>query len=642
MADSGYWQRFTRSRVSRRRALATGGTILGGAVALSLVGCGGDDEDAPSTTGGSTGSGSTGAGSTGATGATGSGASGITYEPVDTTAQAKPGGIIKDFVTGDAEHLDPGSSDRANVVNPTSVYTYSRLFSFVMGQHPEIADGSVEGEMAESFEVSPDRLTITLKMRQGVAWDQKPPTSGRTMNAEDVVASWDRYAVEHPNAGSLAYSEENSSAPVESVEATDASTIVIKLRQPDHTVLPIFADFATFYVMPAEAANGGFDPKTEIRGHGPWLLDEYEPSVGFTFVKNPAYFRKDRPFADRMERPIIPEYAQRQAQFRAGNIYTSVYSPADILLGMKDVPEAIVRQEAAHEKNGWEMVFGMENDSPFRDQRVRQAFSMAIDRDSYGEVVENVSTFSDAGLDVDMVHNAVMWAGWAHVFLDPNDTATFGENHMFVKYNPEESKKLMSAAGFEDGLGVTFSSVVGYSGADFERSAELLVALLNQEGMGLTFNPITYQEFSDSWSRAYGFSAYEREPKGYEGVLHRTGRGWSSLGIQLYDLYHKTGRHPMWDPVGMTPHAGDPELSPILENYRASFDLDEQVGLIHDFIRNFAGKMHTVIKPTTSKEFNLWWPVLGNLGVFNTIPAGSEGGERRRHWWIDDTKAPLA
>ena len=89
MADSGYWQRFTRSRVSRRRALATGGTILGGAVALSLVGCGSDDEDAPTATGGSTGSGSTGAGSTGATGAAGTGASGLTYEPVDTTAQAR-------------------------------------------------------------------------------------------------------------------------------------------------------------------------------------------------------------------------------------------------------------------------------------------------------------------------------------------------------------------------------------------------------------------------------------------------------------------------------------------------------------------------------------------------------------------------
>jgi hypothetical protein len=52
--------------------------------------------------------------------------------------------------------------------------------------------------------------------------------------------------------------------------------------------------------------------------------------------------------------------------------------------------------------------------------------------------------------------------------------------------------------------------------------------------------------------------------------------------------------------------------------------------------------MHTVIKPTTSKEFNLWWPALGNLGVFNTIPAGSQGAEVRRHWWIDSTKAPLA
>jgi peptide/nickel transport system substrate-binding protein len=636
MAENGYWQRFVHSRVSRRRALATGGTLIGGAVTLSLVGCGGDDDDAAPSTGGA----ATGSPSTGGTGSTGT--SSLVYQPADSTSQAKPGGTLLDFLTGDAEHFDPGSSDRANVINPTSVYVYPRLVSFVLAKFPEIADGSVEGEVAEGYEVSPDRLTITFKIRQGMAWDQRAPTNGRAIDADDVIASWERYSVEHPTAASLVYSEESKSAPIESLEASDSRTLVMKLREPDHTVLPALADFVTFYVLPQEAANGGFDPQREIRGHGPWILEEYEPSVGFTFVRNPDYFLKDRPFIERMERPIVPEYAQRQAQFRAGNIYTSVYSPADVLVGMKDVKEALALQADAHERNGLEMVFGMENNSPFRDVRVRQAFSMAIDRDSYGEVVENVSAYADAGLDVDMVNNAIIWAGWDHVRLDPNDTAAFGENHVYVKYNPEESAKLRDAAGFKDGLNVTFSNVVGYSGAEFERSAELLVALLNQEGMGLQHHPITYQEFSDSWSRAYGFSAYEKSGEGYEGVLHRTGRGWSSLGLQLFDLYHKSGRHPIWDPVAQTPHAGDPELNPILESYRQSFDREEQIGLMHDFIRNFAGKMHTVIKPTTSKTFELYWPVIGNLGVFNTMPAGSEGAERRRNWWLDSTKAPLA
>jgi peptide/nickel transport system substrate-binding protein len=628
MVAESYWRRFTDSRLSRRRALFAAASLTGGAVALSLVGCGDDGEpESPATGPGASNTGQ----STGATSAA--------YQPVDTSNSAQTGGVLLDYITGDAEHFDPGISDRAEVIGPTSVYVYPRLMSFVMAKFPEIADGSVEGEVAESYEVSGDRLQITFKIRQGMAWDARSPTNGRPIDAEDVIASWNRYAELHPTAGVLVHSEENSAAPIDSLTRVDANTVVMKLLSPDHTVLPALADFATFYVMPREV-DGGFDPQRDIRGHGPWILDKYEPSVGFSFRRNPDYFRTN--FIERLERPILPEYATRQAQFRAGNIYTSVYTAADVITGMSDVPDTVALQAPALERNGWELVYGYEGDSPFKDQRVRQAVSMAIDRDAYGEVVENVSTFAAAGLDVGMEHTAVIFPGWDHVRLDPDNEQEFGPNHQYLKYNPDESHKLLAAAGYEDGLHTRFSNETGRSGAAFERSAELLVALLNQEGLALEHTPITYEEFSDKWSRAYVFSNYERTKQGYEGILHRTGRGRSSLGALLMELYHKNGRHGIWDPVAQTPHMGDPELNPILESYVQSFDRDEQIGLAHEFIRNFAGKMHTIIKPTSSRQFTLWWPAIGNIGVHNTLAAGSEGFERRRHWWIDSSKAPLA
>ena len=66
----GYWAKYTTSRLSRRRLMATGGALATGALALGLVGCGNDDGGTQD-------------------------ASGLISKPVDTTSKAKAGGILQ-------------------------------------------------------------------------------------------------------------------------------------------------------------------------------------------------------------------------------------------------------------------------------------------------------------------------------------------------------------------------------------------------------------------------------------------------------------------------------------------------------------------------------------------------------------------
>src|SRR5688500_7900622 len=145
---SNYWQKVTNSRISRRRAMAATGSAA--AAAAFLAACGGGDDD-----GGNGG------------GSGGSGSSGLIYEPVDTTSQAKAGGTLKHYANADIAHFDALASNSASTVNFGSVFAYNRLLKFKTGTHPEVADGTSEGEMAESWEVSPDKLTVTMKLRQG-------------------------------------------------------------------------------------------------------------------------------------------------------------------------------------------------------------------------------------------------------------------------------------------------------------------------------------------------------------------------------------------------------------------------------------------------------------------------------------------
>src|SRR5690606_34343470 len=120
--------------------------------------------------------------------------------------------------------------------------------------------------------------------------------------------------------------------------------VVIKLSEFDPSIIPLLADRGRLYIGPRES-DGGFDPKTEIRGHGPYILDEYVPSSRVVWKKNPDYFFKDRPFFDVIEKPIITEYSTQLAQSRTGNIYTPVASGPDLLQAVKDNEALKLRQE---------------------------------------------------------------------------------------------------------------------------------------------------------------------------------------------------------------------------------------------------------------------------------------------------------
>ncbi|HEX5368782.1 MAG TPA: hypothetical protein VFY10_05130, partial [Dehalococcoidia bacterium] len=129
---ANYWTRVTQSRVERRKLLRAGAGFGIGAAALSFFGCGGGDNSnssgssATSATSGATGaSGSSAAsGASGATGATGA-SNGLVSTPVDTTANAKPGGVYVTNITSDPLSFDSISGTFSDV--PHAARVYSRL-----------------------------------------------------------------------------------------------------------------------------------------------------------------------------------------------------------------------------------------------------------------------------------------------------------------------------------------------------------------------------------------------------------------------------------------------------------------------------------------------------------------------------------
>src|SRR5690349_7704427 len=164
--DSSFWSNIASRRISRRRAIAAGGGI--GLSAALLAACGGGSSSS-----------SSGGGTSG-----GSAESRLVVQPVDVTSQAKPGGTLKDYALAEPRTLDPVQP--LADYNRIAPFVYSSLLAAKPG-HLAPSTGELQGQLAQSFETSPDGLQVTFKLRPGVKWHNRAPVNARTLDTDDVI-----------------------------------------------------------------------------------------------------------------------------------------------------------------------------------------------------------------------------------------------------------------------------------------------------------------------------------------------------------------------------------------------------------------------------------------------------------------------
>jgi ABC-type transport system substrate-binding protein len=501
--------------------------------------------------------------------------------------------------------------------------------------------------LAESWEVSPDKLTITFKLRQGVKWQNIAPVNGRPFDAEDVVQSIERYVnAPTPNNKAANFNSVNPAAPIVSVTAPDMGTIVYKLTEPSSYIMARIANMITGelgQIYPREANAGTMDPRTQQIGTGGFILEEHNPSASLTYRRNPDYWNKEAAYTDVLEVPIINDPAQRLAQFQTGAIYATALngiSAENILVTKEDVPELDMYAYLAPNNNtqfiqrfGWLPINGQP--SPFLDERVRQAIALGIDRDAYIDAFFNVAQFESEGLPVQTFYHTSM--GYIPgVTLDPT-ASDFGPNGKYYTYNVEEAKKLLSAAGFPNGFAVTnhWPNFPGF-GPVFPRQIEVMESYNADLGLDVSSDPLDYN---------LGYLPNFVTKRGqHEGIAITLGAVTSPNPTDYYvwRYYSKSGATSgaIFGDIGSGPGAGDPEVDALIDKAKAEFEAEANAKILGDLQRYLAGKQYCVSSPGGASEFSLAWPAVQNYLTF-------QGDSRAINafyytWWLDPTKAPLA
>ena len=280
-------------------------------------------------------------------------------------SQPRRGGILPFAVDAEPPNYDCHANFSFVLMHVVAPH-YSTLLKFDTANYPQVM-----GDLAESWNVSPDRRTYTFKLRPNVLFHD-----GSKLTSADVKASYER--IIHPPQGVLSVRQADYSA-IASIDTPNPLTVVFHLQWPDAAMLANFASPWNCIYSGAKLAEDPNFPKTHILGTGPFVFVEHVKGAHWSGKRWEKYFEQGKPYLDGFRAEFIAgaevvkamESGRIMAQFRS-------FTPTE----RDEMVETAGNRVEVHEGPWTSYVALVFNTTqpPFNDARVRRALSLAVDR----------------------------------------------------------------------------------------------------------------------------------------------------------------------------------------------------------------------------------------------------------------------
>lgn len=372
-----------------------------------------------------------------------------TGEAVDIGDGAATGtGVLQAAIAGEPDQLDP---------HKTSSY-----FSFQVLENIYdtlvMTDENLEmvPALAESWELSDDQLEWTFTLREGVEFHDGTP-----FTSADVVYSYERILDEElANAWKL--------SAIESIEAPDDLTVVIRVAQPTPNLLSSLGGFKGLAIVQQANVESG-EITTNPIGTGPFSIDRYTQGDSIGLVSNESYWGG------------APEIAGVNFRFISeGNTAVTALKSGEI-----DWTDSIPTQQVAQlETDGvnlgivpstdyWYLAMNQANE-PYNDARVRQAIAFAIDRDA----IAQVAGYGTADVNQLAIPEQSFWA-------TPYDT---------YRTDLDQAQQLLDEAGVD---GFTMDLLVTSDYPETVTAAQIIADNLSQIGVDVSIRQPDFATWLD-------------------------------------------------------------------------------------------------------------------------------------------------
>src|SRR5438477_9192581 len=271
-------------------------------------------------------------------------------------AQApRPGGAFVSAQTTEATGLDPQLVP-AFSRSRRSPMMYNQLVRFDTDMQPV-------PELAESWEVSRDGLVWTFTLRQGVKFHD-----GQELTSADVKFTFDRLFEKSPGKSDF--------IAVDKVEPVGKHTVKFVTKEPFAGLLAALGGFWGFIISEAGIKKHG-DLNKAALGTGPFVLEDWRVEQQMVLKKNPHYFKRGRPYVDKIVLRTIRDEANTVAALRTGQIQHAFIEDNKNYNLLKDEKMLTGYRSS---RLGYDYLNINASRGPLKDVRVRQAISWTVDR----------------------------------------------------------------------------------------------------------------------------------------------------------------------------------------------------------------------------------------------------------------------
>src|SRR5436190_3407303 len=354
-------------------------------------------------------------------------------------AQEKPryGGELIFAVPSEPPSYDAHREETFGVIHPLAPH-YNTLL------RPDPADKTatrIVGDLAESWTVSPDGRTYTLKLRRGVKFHD-----GAELTSRDVKATYDRIISPPPGITSFRKSQY---VDVEAVQTPDPYTVVFRLKWPSASFLNLLASpFSWIYKADILAKDQRWYEKN-VMGTGPYTFVEYVRGSHWVGKKNPNYWDRGKLYLDAYRAIFMKDNTAQVAAIRAerAHIQFRGFTPTD-----RDGIVAALGPRITVQESAWEcrnIVTPNHEKKPWDDKRVRRALTLAMDRYQGAEALSKIAIVKQvAGM-------LVPGTPFAATPAELEKLAGYGRD---IKASRAEARRLLKEAGIPDGYSFTLKN----------------------------------------------------------------------------------------------------------------------------------------------------------------------------------------